>query len=147
MIGEIRDRESAQAAITLAETGHLTLATLHTRGAISSVNRLIDMFPPEQTQQMRTQLSASLAGVIWQQLLPSKDHKRLHLACEVMMVTPGVRALIMKGNTHEIVSLLQTGRKFGMCTMEQAVNELREKDLIDAACLEVNFVEHCMALT
>jgi len=137
MIGEVRDRESAQAAITLAETGHLTLATLHTRGAISAVNRLIDMFPPEQSRQMRSQLAASLAGVVWQQLLPAKDQERLVLACEVMMVTPGIRALILKGNSHEIVSLIQTGRKIGMCTMDQAVNELIEKEIID-----VNYFEN-----
>ncbi|MCH9022424.1 MAG: PilT/PilU family type 4a pilus ATPase [Planctomycetes bacterium] len=130
MIGEIRDRDSAQAAITLAETGHLTLATLHTRGAISSVNRLIDMFPPQHVQQMRSQLSSSLAGVIWQQLFSSKDKTKLHLACEVMTVTPAVRALIMNGNTHEIVSLLQTGKKHGMCSMQQSIEYLRERDMI-----------------
>ena len=130
MIGEIRDRDSAQAAITLAETGHLTLATLHTRGAISSVNRLIDMFPAQHVQQMRSQLSSSLAGVVWQQLFSSKDKKKLHLACEVMTVTPAVRALIMNGHTHEIVSLLQTGKKHGMCSMQQSIENLREKNLI-----------------
>lgn len=131
MIGEIRDRESAQTAITLAETGHLTFATLHTRGAISSINRLIDMFPAEQIQQIRSQLAASLAGVTWQQLLPDKDDDGLVLACEIMVVTPAIRALILNGNTHEIISLLQTGKKYGMCTMDQAIKQLKAEGLIN----------------
>jgi len=145
MIGEIRDRESAQAAITLAETGHLTLATLHTRGAISSVNRLIDLFPPQHVQQMRSQLASSLAGVIWQQLFSSKDKMKLHLACEVMTVTPAVRALIMNGNTHEIVSLLQTGRKYGMCSMQQSIEDLCEQDLIVSDHVGDNITEALLA--
>jgi twitching motility protein PilT len=124
MIGEIRDLESAQAAISLAETGHLTLATLHTRGAVSAVNRLVDLFPPNQTQQVRSQLASALSAVVWQQLLPSIDNRGLVLACEVMIVTPAVRALILNGNTHEIISMLQTGKKYGMCTMDQAVEDL-----------------------
>ena len=141
MIGEIRDRDSAQAAITLAETGHLTLATLHTRGAISAVNRLIDMFPPHHVQQIRSQLSSSLAGVVWQQLFSSSDKKKLHLACEVMTVTPAVRALIMNGNTHEIVSLLQTGKKHGMCSMQQSIEWLCEKNLILSNNEGFSFIE------
>lgn len=131
VIGEIRDRDSAQAAVTLAETGHLLLTTMHTRGAISAINRMIDLFPPEQTRQMRSQLASSLMGVIWQQLLPARDQDGLILACEIMIVTPAIRALIMNGNTHEIVSMLQTGRKFGMCTMEQAITDLEQQQLID----------------
>ncbi len=131
MIGEIRDRESAQAAITLAETGHLTFATLHTRGAISAVNRMVDMFPANQTQQLRSQLSASLAGVVWQQLVPTRDNKRLVLACEIMIATPAIKALILNGNTHEIISLIQTGKKYGMCTMDQALEELQYNGVVD----------------
>ena len=131
MIGEIRDRESAQVAITLAETGHLTLSTLHTRGAVATIDRLIDMFPAEQHIQMRAQLSASLVGVVWQRLLPRVDQKGLVLACEVMIMTPAIRALIRKANTHEIYSAIQAGRKYGMCTMEHMVAELAERGLID----------------
>jgi len=120
----MRDRESAQAAITLAETGHLTLATLHTRGAVPTVNRLIDMFPPEQTGQIQAQLASSLAGVVWQQLLPKADGSGLVLACEVLRLIPSVAAMIRQGRVHEIVSLMQSGKKYGMCTMQQYVGEL-----------------------
>jgi len=131
VIGEMRDRESAQAAITLAETGHLTLATLHTRGAIETVNRLIDMFPPEQNMQVRSQLSTSLQAVVWQQLLPRKDGNGLVLACEVLRVIPAVQSLIRAGRIHEICSVMQSGRKFGMSTMEQAMGDLVQQGIID----------------
>jgi twitching motility protein PilT len=131
VIGEMRDRESAQAALTLAETGHLTIGTLHTRGATETVNRLIDMFPPEQTAQIRAQLSTSLQAVVWQQLLPRKDRGGLVLACEVLRVIPAVQALIRAGRIHEICSSMQSGRKHGMCTMEQTVQELVQRGLIE----------------
>ena len=131
IIGEIRDRESAQAAITLAETGHLTVATLHTRGAIETVNRLIDMFPPEQHGQIRSQLASSLEAVVWQQLIPRKDGKGLTLTCEVLRGIPAVQALIRNGRIHEITSLMQSGRKFGMCTMEQAMQDLVQRGIVD----------------
>lgn len=131
VVGEIRDYASAQATMTLAETGHLTLATLHTRGTIASVNRLIDMFGGKENQQVRNQLSASLAGVLWQQLLPgSADVGGLVLGCEVLRVTGAVRALIKSGRTEEIYNAIQTGRQYDMITMEQAVKELAEKGLI-----------------
>jgi twitching motility protein PilT len=135
VIGEIRDRESAQAAITLAETGHLTLTTLHTRGSISSINRLIDMFPAEQILQVRNQLASSLAGVVWQQLLPKRRGSGLVVACEIMTVTPAIRALIRQGRNHEILSVLQSGKKYEMCTMEQSIEELIQEDLIDTSML------------
>jgi twitching motility protein PilT len=141
MIGEIRDRESAQVAMTLAETGHLILATLHTSGAIASVNRLIDMFPTEQEKQMRSQLSASLAAVIWQQLLPKSNNEGLTLACEVMVVIPAIRSLIRQGRIHEVQSLIQTGRKHGMFTMDQAIEELAAENRIDPEWLQTNYLE------
>ncbi len=141
VIGEIRDCESAQAAITLAETGHLILATLHTSGAMATVNRLIDMFPPEQSRQIRTQLSASLAAVIWQQLIPAKEKDSLVLACEVLVAIPAVRALIRQGRVHEIVSLLQTGRKFGMFTMDQSIDELIKQDRVDLEWFNNNYFD------
>jgi twitching motility protein PilT len=141
VIGEIRDRESAQAAITLAETGHLILATLHTSGAVASVNRLIDMFPSEQEKQVRTQLSASLAAVLWQQLIPAAGHKGLVLACEVLVAIPAVRSLIRQRRVHEIYSLIQTGRKYGMFTMEQAIEDLFTRGKIDKEWFEHNHLD------
>ncbi len=141
LVGEVRDKDSAQAAITLAETGHLILATMHTRGAVSAINRMIDLFPPEQTQQMRSQLASSLMGVFWQQLLPAAGDRGLVLACEIMIVTPGIRALIMNGNTHEIISHLQTGKKYGMCSMDQALAELKAKQLIAPDYVGNNLLE------
>ncbi|MBN1764969.1 MAG: PilT/PilU family type 4a pilus ATPase, partial [Sedimentisphaerales bacterium] len=131
VLGEIRDRVSAQAAMTLAETGHLTLATLHTNGTVASVNRLVDMFPPEQAFQIRVQLASSLAGVIWQQLLPGND-KCLTVACEIMIATPGIRSLIRQGKTHEIYSLIEAGRKYEMRTMKQTIEELIIKGALDS---------------
>lgn len=141
VIGEIRDRESAQVAMTLAETGHLIIATLHTSGAIASVNRLIDMFPSEQEKQMRSQLSASLAAVIWQQLIPAANKNGLVLACEVMIAIPAIRSLIRQGRIHEVQSLIQTGRKHGMFTMDQAIEELVLARRIDQQWFEENYLE------
>jgi twitching motility protein PilT len=143
VLGEIRDRVSAQAAMTLAETGHLILATLHTRGSIGCVNRMIDMFPPEQNGQIRSQLASALAGVVWQQLLPKKP-EGLVVACEILVVVPALRALIRQGRTHEIFSILQSGKKFGMCTMEQALENLIERELLDAEMLAGTGVELSM---
>ncbi len=131
VVGEIRDHASAQAVMTLAETGHLTLATLHTRGTVASVNRLIDMFPEKQCKQVRSQLSASLAGVLWQQLLPAReDVGGLVLGCEVLCATSAIRTLIKTGRTEEIYNAIQTGKQYQMITMEQAIKELSEKGLI-----------------
>ncbi|MBE0535338.1 MAG: PilT/PilU family type 4a pilus ATPase [Phycisphaerae bacterium] len=140
VIGEIRDLESAQAALTLAETGHLILATLHTSGAVESINRLIDMFPAEHSQQIRTQMSASLAAVLWQQLLP-KAGGGLCLACEVMVTIPAIRALIRQGRIHEVYSLIQTGKKFGMITMEQSMEDLVACGRVDADWLGANYFD------
>jgi twitching motility protein PilT len=141
VIGEIRDRESAQAALTLAETGHLIIATLHTSGAVASINRIIDMFAEEQKQQIRSQVSVSLAAVLWQQLLPGKDRNSLALACEVMVTIPAIRALIRQGRLHEMYSLIQTGRKFGMVTMEQSIQELAAANAIDPTWLQENYFD------
>ncbi len=131
LVGEIRDRQSAQAAMTLAETGHLTLATLHTRGTVASANRLIDMFPPEQNYQIKMQLASALGGVVWQQLIPTVNKDRLVLACEIMTATPAVRSLIRKGRTQELYSVIQSGKQYGMQTMQDAIEELLEENLID----------------
>ncbi len=138
LIGEIRDGASAQAAMTLAETGHLILATLHTSGAINSVNRLLDMFPAEQESQMRTQLATSLAAVVWQQLLPARDRDGLVLACEVLIAVPAVRSLIRHGRIHEVGNLIQTGRKFGMFNMDQSIQALMKEGRVDPAWFDSN---------
>jgi twitching motility protein PilT len=141
IIGEIRDRESAAAAMTLAETGHLILATLHTSGAIASVNRLIDMFPSEQEKQIRSQLSISLAAVIWQQLIPAQNKAGLVLACEVMIAVPAIRSLIRQGRIHEVYSLIQTGHKHGMFTMDQAIEALAAQNKIDREWFDNNYFD------
>ena len=141
MIGEIRDRESAQAAMTLAETGHLILSTLHTSGAVASVNRLIDMFPAEQERQIRMQLSISLAAIIWQQLIPAKERNALVLACETMVAIPAIRSLIRQGRIHEVYSVIQTGRKHGMFTMDQAVDELMRLGKVDPMWFKSNYFD------
>ena len=140
VIGEVRDRISAQAAMTLAETGHLTIATLHTRGTVASVNRLIDMFPPEQGYQIRTQLAASLGGVMWQQLLPASQGEGLIVACEILYPTPAVRALVRNNRTEEIYSAIQTGKQYHMCTMEQSMQQLVTDGLINS-----DWAEHHVA--
>jgi len=130
MLGEMRDLVSISAALTLAETGHLVLTTLHTKSAAESVDRIVDVFPPNQQQQVRTQLSSVLEGIISQRLLPKKGGG-LILAYEVLIATPAVRSLIREAKTHQIPSSIQTGASFGMVTMENRLFELLQRDLID----------------
>ena len=148
VLGEIRDRESAQAAITLAETGHLTITTLHTRGVVATISRLVDMFPSEQSHHIRVQIAASLAGVIWQQLLPRKEAEGgggLIPSCEIMAVTPAVRSLVRHGRLHELPSVLQAGKKYGMCTMEQSLEALLKDGLIDNEWLKQRHADFSVA--
>lgn len=123
MIGEMRDYETIAAALTIAETGHLTLATLHTNSAVESVNRIIDVFPPHQQQQVRAQLAFVLLGVVTQALLPKIGGGRV-LACEVLVATPAVRALIRDNKLHQIYGVIQASQKFGMQTMNQSIFKL-----------------------
>jgi len=123
MIGEMRDLETIEAALTISETGHLTLATLHTNSAVEAINRIIDVFPPHQQQQVRTQLSFVLLGIITQALLPKIGGGRV-LACEVLVATPAVRAMIRDNKVHQIYSLMQAGQKYGMQTMNQSLYKL-----------------------
>lgn len=135
LVGELRDLETIQAALTIAETGHLCLATLHTNSAVESINRMIDVFPPHQQAQVRTQLAFVLEGVITQQLLPRIAGGRT-LACEVMICTPAVRACIREGKLHQIYSLMQTGRQHGMQTLSHALRQLYEEgEVALQACL------------
>ncbi|HET7481465.1 MAG TPA: type IV pilus twitching motility protein PilT [Actinomycetota bacterium] len=124
LVGEMRDLETISTALTAAETGHLVFATLHTQDAPQSVDRMIDVFPPHQQQQIRVQLAGTLAGVISQQLLPTSDGKDRTVACEIMFATPAIRNLIREGKTHQIYTSMQAGGKFGMQVMDQHLAEL-----------------------
>ena len=130
LIGEMRDLETISAALSIAETGHLVFATLHTTDAVSTVNRIVDVFPPHQQQQVRVQLSFVLQAVLSQQLLLHASGKGRVLACEVLVATPAVRNLIREGKPEQIYTHLQTGAKYGMQTMNQSLFELYQRRLI-----------------
>ncbi|PID78807.1 type IV pili twitching motility protein PilT [bacterium DOLZORAL124_64_63] len=121
LIGEMRDRETISAALTIAETGHLALATLHTNSTFESINRIVDVFPPEQQNQVRSQLAFSLAGVITQQLVPRIRGGGRVLALEIMVCTPAIKAMIRDDKVHQIYGLMQAGQKHGMQTMNQSL--------------------------
>lgn len=124
LVGEMRDLETIQAAITIAETGHLVFATLHTNDASSSINRIIDVFPPHQQSQVRNQLSLVLQAVLAQRLLPHMSGTGRVLTCEILMVTHAVQNLIRENKTEQIGMLMQTGGKYGMQTMNQSLADL-----------------------
>jgi twitching motility protein PilT len=124
LIGEMRDLETIQTALTAAETGHLVFGTLHTQDAPQSVDRVIDVFPPHQQQQVRVQLAGTLAGIVSQQLLPTYDGKARAVAAEVLIATPAVRNLIREGKTHQLYTSMQAGGKFGMQVMDQHLAQL-----------------------
>ncbi len=128
LIGEMRDLETIEAALTVSETGHLSLATLHTNSAVQTINRIIDVFPPHQQEQIRVQLSFVLEGVLSQQLIPKKTGKGRVLAIEVLVPNPAIRNLIREDKIHQIYSSMQTGQsKFGMQTMNQSLIDLYTK--------------------
>ncbi len=131
LVGEMRDLETIQLTITAAETGHLTFATLHTQDAPSTVDRIIDVFPPHQQTQVRVQLAASLQGVVSQILLPRKDGKGRVAAREIMVMTPAIQNLIREGKTHMIYSAIETGAKFGMQPMDRALAMLVKQGIVD----------------
>src|SRR4030081_2819010 len=124
LIGELRDLETIQAALTIAETGHLAFATLHTNSAAEAINRIIDVFPSHQQSQVRAQLAFVLEGVITQTLLPKAKGRGRAMAAEILVVTPAVRALIRDDKIHQIYSTMQSGKKFGMQTMNDALYTL-----------------------
>jgi twitching motility protein PilT len=124
LIGEMRDLETIQLAITAAETGHLCFGTLHTQDSASTVDRMIDVFPPEQQEQVRTQLAQTLKGVLAQILMPTFDGKGRVAVREFMLNTNAVASLIRDNKAHMIYSALETGRKFGMMTMDQSLAAL-----------------------
>ena len=124
LVGEMRDLETIQVALTAAETGHLVLGTLHTQDAPQSVDRIIDVFPPEQQEQIRVMLAGTLQGVLCQQLLPTADSRGRVAACEVMVATSAIRNLIREGKTHQMYSAIQAGKQHGMVTMDQSLADL-----------------------
>jgi twitching motility protein PilT len=130
LVGEMRDMETISIAITAAETGHLVFSTLHTIGAANTIDRIIDVFPPYQQQQIKVQLSTILQGVISQQLLARRDKNGRVAALEVMIPNPAIRNLIREGKTHQINSIIQTGAKFGMQTMDNSLISLQKRNII-----------------
>ena len=140
LVGEMRDLESIQMAITAAETGHLVISTLHTQDAVQSVDRIIDVFPPHHQPQIRTMLSLTLQGIFSQQLIPKKDGKGLALAMEVMVVTPAIRNIIRKGSTQDIYSMVELGGQFGMTSMDASLRDLVKKNVISREEALINAV-------
>ncbi len=124
LIGEMRDLETIETALVVAETGHLVLATVHTSDAVQTANRIIDVFPAHQQNQVRVQLSMELLGIISQQLIPKAGGKGRTLATEVLITNHAVRSLIRESKVHQLYSVIQTGQKEGMKTMNQALYEL-----------------------
>jgi len=124
LVGEMRDLETISTALTAAETGHLVFATLHTQDAPQTMDRVIDVFPPHQQQQVRVQLASTIQGVVTQQLLPTADGTGRAAACEILVATPAVRNLIREAKIHQIYSAMQAGGRFGMQTMDQGLANL-----------------------
>jgi twitching motility protein PilT len=136
LVGEMRDLETIATALTAAETGHLVFATLHTQSTAQTVDRIIDVFPPEQQQQVRTQLSVALEGIVTQQLLPTADGTGRVVACEVLIPNPAVRNLIRESKTHQIYSAIQTAGSIGMQTMDADLVRLVREGKITRALAE-----------
>ena len=130
LVGEMRDLETTTAAITAAETGHLVLSTLHTIGAAQTIDRIIDVYPSEQQKQIRMQLSSTIQGVLFQTLLRGRDGRGRVLAMEIMVANSAIRNLIREKKTHQIPSVIQTGIREGMQTLDQALRMLYQKSLI-----------------
>ena len=144
LVGEMRDPETISIALTAAETGHLVFSTLHTVGAAKTIDRIVDMFPSEQQQQIRTQLSTVCEGVISQQLLQTIDGRKRVAALEVMVATPAIRNLIRENKTYQIPNMIQTGSKFGMQSMDQElVNLYRQgsitRDSVLSRCTDYEY--------
>jgi twitching motility protein PilT len=138
LVGEMRDLETIQAALTIAETGHLAFATLHTNGAAESINRIIDVFPSHQQSQVRAQLAFVLEGVVTQTLLQRAKGRGRVMAAEIMICTPAIRALIRDDKVHQIESSMQAGKKYGMQTLNDALYQLyMGREVTKDECLRV----------
>jgi twitching motility protein PilT len=132
MVGEMRDLETISLAITASETGHLVLGTLHTSNAARTLDRLLDVFPTDQRDQIRIMVSESLRGIISQQLVPRADGNGRALAIEILMNTPAVGNVIREGKTFMLPGIIQTGKKLGMKLMDDSLLELFQADIITA---------------
>jgi twitching motility protein PilT len=143
LVGEMRDLETIQIALTAAETGHLVFGTLHTQDAPQSIDRIIDVFPPHQQEQIRVMLAGALKGVVCQSLIKTADGQGRTVACEVMVATSGVRNLIREGKTHQLYSAIQAGANSGMVAMDQSLATLVKRGTItyDAALEKCNNVQ------
>jgi len=131
LVGEMRDLETISTAITAAETGHLVFSTLHTTGAASTIDRIIDVFPPDQQQQIRIQLALVLESVVSQQLIPTIDHQSRVAAFEVMHTNKAIKELIREGKTYQIESMVQSNKNSGLQTMDDSIFDLYTQGLID----------------
>jgi twitching motility protein PilT len=139
LIGEMRDLETIQAALTIAETGHLAFATLHTNSAAEAINRIIDVFPSHQQSQVRAQLAFVLEGIVTQTLLPRAKGRGRVMAAEILVVTAAIRALIREDKIHQIYSSMQSGKKFGMQTLNDALYQLyMSREVTADECLRVS---------
>jgi twitching motility protein PilT len=139
LIGEMRDLETIGAALTIAETGHLVFATLHTNSAAEAINRVIDVFPSHQQSQVRAQLAFVLEGIITQTLLPRARGRGRVMAAEILVITPAIRALIRDDKVHQIYSLMQSGKKHGMQTLNDALYQLyMGREVVEEECLRVS---------
>jgi twitching motility protein PilT len=139
LVGEMRDHETIHAGLTIAETGHLAFATLHTNSAAEAINRIIDVFPSHQQSQVRAQLAFVLEGIITQTLLPKRTGKGRVMAAEILVVTPAIRALIRDDKIHQIYSMMQSGKKHGMQTLNDALYALYTgKEVSEEECLRVS---------
>jgi twitching motility protein PilT len=138
LVGEMRDLETISAALTIAETGHLAFATLHTNSAAESINRIIDVFPSHQQSQVRAQLAFVLEGICTQTLLPKASGKGRMMACEILVATPAIRALIRDDKVHQIYSAMQAGKKHGMQTLADSLyTHYMNRDVTLEECLRV----------
>ncbi len=139
LVGEMRDHETIHAGLTIAETGHLAFATLHTNSAAEAINRIIDVFPSHQQSQVRAQLSFVLEGIITQTLLPKRTGKGRVMAAEILVVTPAIRALIRDDKIHQIYSMMQSGKKHGMQTLNDSLYALyMAREVAEEECLRVS---------
>jgi twitching motility protein PilT len=139
LIGELRDQETIAAALTIAETGHLALATLHTNSAAEAINRMIDVFPAHQQSQVRTQLQFVLEGIVTQTLIPKAKGRGRALAAEILVITPAIRALIKDNKIEQIKGMMQAGKKFGMQTLNDALYALyMSREVTAEECLRVS---------
>ncbi len=139
LVGEMRDHETIHAGLTIAETGHLAFATLHTNSAAEAINRIIDVFPSHQQAQVRAQLAFVLEGIITQTLLPKRTGKGRVMAAEILVVTPAIRALIRDDKIHQIFSTMQAGKKHGMQTLNDALYTLyTNREVAEEECLRVS---------